>query len=118
MASIWPVRSRFRFLRENASEALSVIDPFDRPKARKDGLGVGPARHQLGADERAYLNVLEAGGRQGIDKGDLVCRGDRSLFDLKAFTRPFLADLDVLRQIAHGPFLLLFASDLSNEIAS
>src|SRR5262249_61624502 len=71
-------------------------------EARKHRLGVGPTGHQAGVDERAGLDVLEAGLGQRFDEPDLVSRTDGPRFDLEAFARPFLVDLCVRWQVGHG----------------
>jgi hypothetical protein len=46
--------------------------------------------------------VLDTRFRQGIDQPDLVRSRYGAAFDLKAFSRAFLAQMDTARKVSHG----------------
>ena len=65
-------------------------------------LRIRPARHQLGRDEGADLDLLQPSGGQRFDQCDLALGRDRAGFDLEALARAFLADLDGCGQVGHA----------------
>jgi hypothetical protein len=79
-----------------------VVDALLWDEPGDDILGIGPARHDPGADERRGLDVMQPGFRKRFDQLDLIRGADRAGFDLEAFTRALLVDLHLCRQIGHG----------------